>query len=43
MITEDESEWPEDRSMETFLNWFDIEIGSTVFDLEKSDLKGEKL
>jgi hypothetical protein len=43
MITEDESEWPEDRTMETFLNWFDIEIGSTVFDLEKSDLKAEKL
>jgi hypothetical protein len=43
MITEDEEDWPTDRTMDTFLNWFDIEIGSTVFDLEKSDLKGEKL
>ena len=43
MITEEESEWPEERTLEVFLNWFTIDIGSTVFDLEKSDLKGEKL
>ena len=43
MITEGESEWPEERTLEVFLNWFTIDIGSTVFDLEKADLKGEKL
>ena len=43
MITEEESEWPEERTLEVFLNWFTIDIGSTVFDLEKADLKGEKL
>ena len=43
MITENEEDWPEDLSMDRFLAWFEIEIGSTVFDLEKSDLRGEKI
>lgn len=41
MVNDDEESWPEDRSMETFLAWFDLEFGATVLDLEKSDLKRE--
>ncbi len=43
MITENEEDWPEDLSFEQFSKWFELEIGSTVFDLEKSDLRAEKL
>jgi len=43
MITEADSDWPQDRSMETFLAWFDLEIGSSVFDLEKDNLRTEKV
>ena len=43
MITEEETDWPETRTMEVFLEWFTIEVGSTVFDLEKSDLRVEKV
>jgi hypothetical protein len=43
MITDEESAWPQERTMESFLEWFDLEIGTTVFDLEKSDLKVEKI
>jgi hypothetical protein len=43
MITDEESAWPQERSMEIFLEWFELEIGTTVFDLEKSDLKVEKI
>jgi hypothetical protein len=43
MITENEEDWPKDLSMDRFSEWFEIEVGSTVFDLEKSDLRGEKL
>ena len=42
MISEDESIWPP-ISMETFLTWFDIDLGTIVFDLEKSDLKRSKI
>ena len=41
MITENEEDWPETLTLEVFLDWFAINIGSTVFDLEKSDLKTE--
>jgi hypothetical protein len=41
MVNDDEESWPEDRSMETFLAWFDLEFGATVLDLEKTDLKRE--
>lgn len=43
MITENQEDWPEDLSIEQFSRWFKFEIGSTVFDLEKSDLRAEKL
>lgn len=43
MITENEEDWPENRTLELFLTWFTLEIGSTVFDLEKSGLSAEKI
>ena len=43
MITDTQEDWPEDLSIENFLEWFTIEVGSTVFDLEKSDIKIEKV
>jgi len=42
-ITEDEEEWPVERNVDVFLEWFDITIGSMVFDLEKSNIVGEKV
>lgn len=29
----DEAAWPEDRSLETFLSWFEVEMDSVVEDL----------
>lgn len=43
MVTEDEANWPEDRSMDRFAEWFEIEIGSTVMDMEKADLKRDEV
>ncbi len=42
-ITENEEEWPLERNIDVFLEWFDINIGSMVFDLEKSNIVGEKI
>ena len=41
MITENEDDWPQIVSIDVFLDFFSIIVGSTVFDLEKSDLKSE--
>ena len=38
-ITEDINLWPEKISFELFLEWFSVDYGSMVMDLEKSDLK----
>ena len=38
MISDDELDWPKDRNLELFLRWFRVELGSTVFDLEKNTL-----
>jgi len=43
MITENEEDWPQVRSMEVFLHWFQLDFGTTVFDVEKSDLKAERI
>lgn len=43
MVTEDESLWPAELTMETFLDFFSYDVGSFVIDLEKSDLKAEKM
>ena len=42
-ITEDEELWPTERNIDVFLEWFDIQLGSMVFDLEKSNIVGEKI
>jgi hypothetical protein len=42
-ITEDEDEWPVERNIDVFLEWFEINVGSMVFDLEKSNIVGEKI
>ena len=43
VITEDEELWPETRTQEIFHAWFQIEFGSIVVDLEKTDLISEKI
>lgn len=42
-ITEDETIWPTERNMDAFLDWFDINVGSMVFDLEKSNIVSDKI
>jgi hypothetical protein len=42
-ITEEEELWPTERNIDVFLEWFDIQLGSMVFDLEKSNIIGEKI
>ena len=42
-ITDEEEYWPEERTMEVFENWFTVDFGSIVVDLEKSDLKRESI
>jgi len=34
--SQDESSWPQGRSLEMFLTWFDIEFHSLVFDASRS-------
>lgn len=40
-ITEEQTAWPEKVNFDLFLEWFDIDFGSMVVDLEKSDLKAD--
>ena len=42
-VTEDEDTWPVERTIDVFLEWFNIHLGSMVFDLEKSNLLSEKI
>ena len=42
-ISEDEELWPSERNIDVFLEWFEINLGSMVFDLEKSNIVGEKI
>jgi hypothetical protein len=41
-IIEEEENWPEERTFELFLEWFHVDYGAIVVDLEKSDLQREK-
>jgi hypothetical protein len=43
MVTEEEESWPEKLTQELFLEWFELEFGATVLDLENADLKREKI
>lgn len=33
----DESIWPQERTIETFMGWFDIEIHSTVIEMDEDE------
>ena len=37
------SEWPQNRSYELFLEWFDVNLCDELFDLETERIKSEKL
>ena len=37
-----ESDWPSNRDLETFLEWFEIQIHSLVLDLPRGKLKTER-
>ena len=41
LVNENEETWPQYRTIELFLDWFEVEAGTTVFDCEKSDLRSE--
>lgn len=43
MVTDDEAQYPEKITLDLFNEWFVLEMGSTVIDIEKSDLKTEKI
>ena len=43
MVNDNEESWPEKLNIDTFLDWFELEFGGTVLDLEKADLKREKI
>lgn len=36
-------EWPEDRSLEVFLKWFDVKICRDLYDLENEKIVSERL
>ena len=35
---EDEALWPQDRSLKTFWEWFDVEVHSTLLDTVDADI-----
>ena len=37
------SEWPQNRSYESFLEWFDVNLCEELIDLETESIKLEKL
>ena len=41
--TENEETWPETRDLETFREWFRIDIHSVVVDVADDDIEGEEL
>jgi ABC-type sugar transport system permease subunit len=41
--TEDETVWPQTRDLQTFREWFRIDIHSVVVDVAEDDIEGEEL
>ena len=41
--TDDESQWPANRDLKTFREWFRVEIHSVVVDAGDDDIEGEEL
>lgn len=39
-VTEDKTVYPE-MELDVFRNWFEVELGSMVFDMQKEDLKAD--
>jgi hypothetical protein len=39
----DEEHWPENLTLNLFLEWFEVDFGTSVFDTQKNDLIAEKL
>lgn len=39
MVTDIMEDWPEKRTMDVFNEWFEYEIGLSVFDCQSSDLR----
>jgi len=39
----DEDVWPADRTLEMFLDWFDVELHSNVVDIAADPIEGEDL
>jgi hypothetical protein len=37
------SEWPQNRSIELFLEWFDVKLCNDLYDLETEKIMSEKL
>lgn len=38
-----EDEWPKDRSIDMFLEWFDVSLTNDIFDLEGDDIQLEEV
>lgn len=43
MVNDDERSWPENINLDLFHSWFHVDYGSSVLDLEKDDLRAEKI
>jgi len=41
--TEDEAAWPETRDLQTFKEWFRVDIHSIVVDVPDDEIEGEEL
>src|SRR5712691_11577378 len=41
--TDDESAWPQVRDLQTFREWFTVDIHSVVVDVSDDDIEGEEL
>lgn len=37
------NEWPQDRSLESFLEWFDVKLCDGLYDLETEKIRFERL
>lgn len=38
-----EDEWPKDRSIDVFLEWFDVSLTNGLYDLESDDIQLEEV
>jgi hypothetical protein len=38
-----ENEWPKDRNVDVFLEWFDVSLTNGIYDLENDDIQLEEV